>query len=426
MNRAIFVWPSVSRRMVRWGAIVLTALLSLGLGACGGSSGGSSSTATTVPAPDMPTNFSVVRTQSETLSATLTWSAPSGGQAPTSYEIYRSTTAGSVFSPDNHLISVAVVPGQASYTFIDNAGLSAVTTYWVVSAKNAGGETPTGEVAYKPVGPSGGDLSFGNNAAAPIIFADGYGVSKLQITGSWTGNVASIDYNTGLRPLTGILPGTVTTLPYLDSLDTYVLDGVTYYKQGTPSTWQAQWANGAGTPQQVVATWGDNLLSQTLTSSSTIRVEIALAETLSTPMTAYTMKSLYGSQLNEVQGTDGTTYDSLSAFVFATNAHLTIQKLDASGNVVYTAYDQTLWQGDGPGFLAGEVTVSGNFTYGFVWQMKNMTVPTGVSKAGTWRITFSLDPTSPVGTSNNTSIQSTTNGVLDSPTQTHIDINIGA
>ncbi len=423
----------VRRDFVRWvsrmAGMAGIALVASGLTACGGGSS-SSTTSTAVPttlaAPGVPTSFTVVGTQGQTLSATLTWAPPTSGAAPTSYEIYRSTTAGGAYSADNHLVSIPVVAGETSYSFVDNAGLSAVDTYWVISAKNSSGETPTAEVSYKPVGPSGGDTSFGNNSSVPIIFADGYGISGLQITGAWSADLTSVDYNTGLRPLTGLLPTTVTTLPYLDSADVYVLDGVSYYKQGTASTWQAQWANGAGTQQHVVATWGDNLSSQNLTSTSTIRVEVALSETLATPMTGYTMKSLYGTNIDEVQGTDGTTYDATSAFVFASNAHLTIQKLDASGNVVYTAYDQTLWQGDGPGFIAGEVTVSGSFTYGFVWQMKNMTVPAGVTKDGTWRITFSLDNTSPVGTSNNTVIDSATNGVLDSDRQVHIDINVAA
>jgi hypothetical protein len=140
-------------------------------------------------------------------------------------------------------------------------------------------------------------------------------------------------------------------------------------------------------------------------------------------MKSYTMKSLYGARENEIQGTDGTTYDNLTAFVFAANAHLKVEKLDAGGiPIVPALYDQTLWMGDGPGFLAGEVNVSGNYTYGFVWNLKNQVMPVGVPKTGTWRLTFSLDPTSPKSTSNNTFIDTATNGVFDSTTQVHIDI----
>ena len=113
--------------------------------------------------------------------------------------------------------------------------------------------------------------------------------------------------------------------------------------------------------------------------------------------------------------------------MFASNAHLKIQKLDGSGNPDGTPlYDQTLWLGDGPGYLAGEVSVSGNFTYGFVWNLKNQVMPGDVTtgKAGTYRLTFSLDATSPKGTSNNTFIDTVGNGTRVSATEVYIDINV--
>ncbi|MDE2252905.1 MAG: fibronectin type III domain-containing protein [Betaproteobacteria bacterium] len=408
------------------GAFLVAAFIGLALTACGGG-GGTTTSLTALPAA--PTSLTVVGTTGQTLSATVTWSPPTSGGEPTSYEVYRSTSAGATFSSDYHVISIPVVAGQTSYTFIDNAGLTAVDTYWVVSAKNAGGETPSAEIMYTPIGPSsgggsGGDTGFGNNLAAALIFADGYGITGLPLTGTWTSDVAAIDFNTGVRPAAGILPSTVTTLPYFDSADTYSLDGATYYKNGTASTWQGQWANGAGTLQHVTAAWGDNLLSQKFTTNSTIRIEMVLSEALTTPMKAYTMKSLYGTNLDEVFGTDTTTYDSYTALVFAANAHLAIQKVDSTGKVLYTAYDGTLWQGDGPGNFGAEINVGGNFTYGYVWQPKNMILPSGVTADGTWRITFSLDSKSPVETANNTSIDTTTNGVLDSSTQVHVDINV--
>ena len=88
-------------------------------------------------------------------------------------------------------------------------------------------------------------------------------------------------------------------------------------------------------------------------------------------MTAYTMKLLYGSGTNELQGTNGVTYAATTAFVMATNARLQIQKLDDTG--VPTGeliVDQALFDPafpDGLNKLSGEIPVSGNFTYGFVW-----------------------------------------------------------
>jgi len=75
---------------------------------------------------------------------------------------------------------------------------------------------------------------------APLIFADGVGLAGATISGSWTQQVAALDYATGLCPLSGMLPSTVTTLPFLESIGTYVSDGVTYYRQGTASSCQAQ------------------------------------------------------------------------------------------------------------------------------------------------------------------------------------------
>jgi len=413
-------------------ALAVTTIAAFSMTGCGG---GSSSTPA-VEAPGIPTNFTVVRTPETTLSATLEWSLPLSGGDATSFEIYRSTTAGTTYNAANHLLSIPVVAGKTTYTFIDDVGLiPRVDHYWVVAAKNAGGQTPTAEVAYIPIGSGGGgDTAFGNNFSAALIFADGYGISGLQLdpAKTWTTDVSAIDFNTGLRPLsTEVLP--VVVLPYLDPASAYILNNVTYYRQKTASTWQGQWVDGSSANQHVNAAWGDNLISQALTVNSVIRIETVLTEALTSPMTSYTMVSLYGTRENEVAGTDGTTYENSTAFVFAANAHLTVQKLDGPGGAAdgTPLFDQPLWTGDGPGFLAGEVNVLGNFTYGFVWNLKNYTdagllasngITTGV--AGTWRLTFSLDATSPVGTSNNTFIDTVSNGVRDSATQVHIDINV--
>lgn len=418
-------------------AAAVSVVMALAVTGCGGG-GGTSAFTSTVAAPGAPTNFTVAQTASGTLSATLAWSSPTTGGAPVSFEIYRSTTAGTVFQPTNHLISIPVT-GGTTYTYIDNAGLSPVNTYWAVSAKNAGGETATAEVMYKPTGTA--PAGFGNNFSAALIFADDIGIagSAVPPTSVWSTTAASAvaETSTGLRPLSteaSTLSTAPPLLPYLDPLTQYVLGGVTYYKQQTDSTWQGEWAHGAATPQHVTAKWGDNLVSQSLTSNSVIRIEMVLSKALTTAMTSYTMASLYGANANEIQGTDGTAYANLTALVFASNARLTIQKMDGGTNPVLLS--QPLWSGDGPGFLAGEINVSGNFTYGFVWNLKSQTLPgTITSKTGTWRLTFSLDPnnsaaggssTVPVGSitpaSNNTFIDTATNGALDSATSAHIDI----
>ena len=390
--------------------------------------------------PGAPTNFTAVRTSDAVLSATLTWSVPASGGDPSSYEIYRTTTdpaVAEIVDDANLVNSIPAVAGKTNYEYVDNAGVARGDNWWVVSAKNAGGETPsTVEGPLFLPGPPGGvgEEGFGNNFAAAMIFADDIGIGGASIAGSsWTDDLTLIDTNTGLRPsageVTDLLAASVSNLPYLDPTTTYTVDGIDYYKQQSVSTWQGKWENAGGVDQNVTGKWGDNLISQRLTTASVIRIEMVLSKDLA-PATmdpSYWMLSLYGTRENEIYGTDGTTYENPTAFVFAANAHLKIQKLDGNGlpdgNPLY---DQTLWEGDGPGFLAGEVNVAGNFTYGFVWNLKNEVLPADITtgKAGTWRITFSLDGMSPVGTSNNTFIDSVANGVRVSDTEVYIDIQV--
>jgi len=394
---------------------------------------------TLIEPPGVPNNFVVAGTKGgQDLSATLTWNVPTSGGEVVSYEIYRSTTAGTVFNPDNHLISIPAVEGQVSYVYIDNAGLiKDVPTYWVVTAKNAGAETPTPEFMFTFT--NGEVESYGNNFAAAMIFADGYGITglKLDSNKSWVKESVDpyneIDFNTGLRPA---FEQSLTDFPYWNVSTTFVKDGVTYYKQQTASTWQGEWKDGNDTEQHVTATWGDNLISQTLTGDSVIRIEMVLSKDLNASqednMTSYNMVSLYGSKYNEIYGTDRTEYNNTKAFVFATNAHLTIQKVAPTSEA--PLYDQPLFSCDGgPGCFSSEVNVAGNFTYGFVWDLANANL-NQEDKTGTWRITFSLDDTSvPTGTPNNTFIDAvtvpiegdpSTFPVLDSNTSVHIDIII--
>jgi len=434
--------PNRWRHILKFAAaFMVSVVIAFAVSGCSGGGGGTVAPVTpTIAAPGAPTNFAIAATTNGVMSETLTWSPPTTGGAPASYEVYRGTVAGAAFQPANHIISIPAVAGQTSYTFIDDAGLTNVDTYWVVSAKNAGGETPTTELMDRPTGDA---VGFGNNFSAALIFADDIGIagSGIPSTSVWTTNAASAVANTstGLRPLsTQILPLTATTLPYLDPTTAFIKNNVNYYPQQSASTWQGEWRlAGASGVQAVNAAWGDNLVSQSLTTSSVVRIEMVLTEALdpSAAMTSYAMTSLYGAQANEIQGTDGTTYDNINPFVFASNARLTIQKMDGATNPVLLS--QPLWSGDGPGFLAGEVSVSGNFTYGFVWNLKDQVLPTAIpTKTGTWRITFSLDPNNSAAqaaalaldgrtvppASNNTNISTTTNGVIVTPTEVYIDV----
>lgn len=402
-----------SKKFVSMVAALFVVLFVIMANGCGGGD--------SVQAPGAPQNFAIDDGRSKgNLNLTLTWNAPITGGAPTSYEIYRSTTeptaANPVFQPKNHLTTLSATTFE--YIESTKADDNVTTTYWVVAAKNAGGETPSDVVATPP---------FGNNFAAALIFADGYGITGLllDVNKAWTeNNLSAIDYNTGLRPFS---TETLAAFPNFNEFTTFVLGGVTYYKQKTSSTWQGEWKNGKDTEHNVTAKWGDNLISQSLTVDSVIRVEMVLSEALSTPMTSYKMVSLYGANETEIYGTDKTTYENNTSFVFDANAHLTIQKVEDNGTLETPLYDQTLWTGDGPGFFAAEINVAGNFTYGFVWNVKdtNTTYP----KTGTWRITFSLDGTptkdgTTLTDTSNTFIKWVTNGVRDSDTSAHIDIVI--
>ena len=234
----------------------------------------------------------------------------------------------------------------------------------------------------------------------------------------------------GLRPLAAevtamqALPIPQTTLPYLPQASRI---NPLYFEQKSINTWQGEWAKANGVDQEVNAKWGDNMSSASLRSTSKIRIEMVLTKDVSaTPMTAYPMSLLSGSKTSELQGTTGVATPVTTAFVFATNARLTLQKLDENG--VPTGpmvVDQALFDPafpDGLNKLSGEIPVSGNFTYGFVWDPATLG-----STAGRYRVTFKLDPTSAFGIgnpANNTFMKTASNGVRVSDTEVYIDIRL--
>lgn len=428
---------SASRRLLsRAATVAASAFVALALSACGSSSsdGVVAPTTPTVAAPGAVT--SLTATGGENV-ATLQWAPPSASTTtgtPDSFEIYRSdtaTTAAAIVVPANFVATTAVVAAQTTHSYTDIGLPGQNTTYnYVVTAKNAGGETPSVVVSASVTGPPNPN-TYGNNFSAALIFADNIGITNLALdpAKAWTiTDVTAIDYNTGLRPLAAevaAFPVGQTTLPYLP-LASHI--DPLYYEQKSVNTWQGEWAKGAATPQQVTAKWGDNLTgTASLSSGGKIRIEMALTKDVSaTPMTAYTMTLLSGSGTNELQGTNGVTYAPTTAFVMATNARLQIQRLDAGGVPTGALLvDQALFDPafpDGLNKLSGEVPVSGNFTYGFVWNPAALG-----ATAGNYRVTFKLDPTSAFGVGNppnNTFIQTATNGVRVSDTEVYIDVSL--
>ncbi len=427
------MFQSKSKKFVSIMAVFFAVLFGIMANGCGGGSSGGVVDDGIVPPPPVPTieapgeplNFRVSASAvGGSLSATLAWDAPTTGGEVASYELYRYSSEVPTVS---HLISLSA----DTYEFIDNAGLErGVTTYWKLSAKNAGGETFTYPVEYTPQGGGVGEVdTYGNNFAAAMIFADGIGISNQAITGEWTeNNISSVDTSTGLRPTdTEIAATPLTEFPYYDPTTTYLKDGVTYYKQKTASTWQGEWIDGSTSlaEHNVTAAWGDNLISQTLTTESIVRIEMVLTKALDTNMTAYNMVSLYGEKDVEIYGTDKTTKSVDTAFVFTSDASLKIEQIDENNQTIAVVQpEQPLFSSvpDGPGKFGAEINVAGNLTYGYVWDLKQNTVD-----AGTYRITFT------VGSGSNVIIgdvavptegDPSTFPVLDSATSTHIDITI--
>jgi hypothetical protein len=420
---------SKSKKFLSIMAVFFAVLFGIMANGCGGGGGGGVVDDGVVPpppveAPGIPINFELLTSAvGGELSAKLIWEAPTTGGAVDTYEIYKYTSE--VTTP-NHLISLPA----GTFEFLDNAGIDrCVTTYWILAAKNAGGETRTLPKGWQPQGCGQGEIdAYGNNMASALIFADGVGITNEDIQDVWTeDNISLVDTTTGLRPTQLEIDEPLLEFPYFDENTTYLKDGVIYYKQKTISTWQGEWIDGSGLGEHnVTAKWGDNLISQTLTTQSVVRIEMVFSKALDTNMTAYNMVSLYGEKDVEIYGTDGNTTTVDTAFVFTAYAGLKIERLDAlGGDPVDVVDEQALFDGgpDGPGQFAAEINVAGKLVYGYVWDLPGNNIP-----AGAYRITFTLNEPSNV-TIGAVAVPEEgenpyTTPVLDSPTQVHIDIII--
>jgi hypothetical protein len=77
-----------------------------------------------------------------------------------------------------------------------------------------------------------------------------------------------------MLPFASLIAGDLTCF----DLDGNGTDDICAYPQKTESTWQPEWVDGSAAPVPVTVDWGDNLVNQTWTARSTIRVEIALTD----------------------------------------------------------------------------------------------------------------------------------------------------
>ncbi len=268
--------------------------------------------------------------------------------------------------------------------------------------------------------PGGGEEGYGNNLANPVVFAEGLGLTGLPVTDSTTGDPIYAD--TGLRP-TATEGLTVTSVPFsylIDNPEYYTLiDGVPYYEQKTPNAWQPEWQDAAHDGQVAHATvdWADNIVRQTWTTNSVVRVEIVLDDLLDTDvvspdlptplnpqMTGFNMTYLQGTGKNELWGTDGST-GQFNATIYSVCPRLQISKCQGEYSQATATCDGSwltavnLWtydgfSSDGPGAYSAEVNVSGKVIYGYNWMLRQMpSVIDGVpiDKDGWWRISFSID-----------------------------------
>ena len=381
------------------------------------------------PPPPPPLGVTAIVNREESgSSVTVQWFDSPGA---TGYNIYRGTEPG--VATYYHDITRAAKIAGVTAPYLDTNVVAGTTYYYVVTAFVPLVEgLPSAEVSALIQGSGsggggggGGDTGFGNNLSFPLVYADGYGVTGAKITGSWPGigpftPPPAFDFNTGLRPLS---TETIPTFPNLDNSTAVTINSVIYFPQATASTWQAQWqSNTDNAVLDVVVDWGDALVSKTYTVNSIVRIETVLYQDSSTGFTdnmvAYKMTLLSGSQDTELQGTDNTTYIIAKRNVFAVNAHLTIEKLALDNTTVEAlVYDKTVYGsfttstegggGSGGGgssgggsadAYAGELNVGGSVVYGYNFALNKITLPTGISKTGTYRLTFRLDPQATIGT----------------------------
>jgi hypothetical protein len=246
-----------------------------------------------------------------------------------------------------------------------------------------------------------------NNLSFPLIFAEGYGL---------TGRPA---YEQSGLP-GGIFPVFATE---------YCFEDVKYYLQATDSLWQAQWsADRLMDPDEpkvsVTLDWGKEVVNQRWDEKSVIPVAVFLYTSLGEEkkMTGYEMKSLPAGilpcdpieplaseapalfvaseeeELDEVWGTTGVTYESATAGVYTVCARLKIQKIDQEGPeavVQATLFNSAVYDGFGvhgrPLWYTAEIDGPGRVVYLYNWNLALMQMGADVSKAGWYRLSFSLD-----------------------------------
>lgn len=86
--------------------------------------------------------------------AALSWTAPATGPSPTSYNVYRTTTNGACATNPSTAPGCALAGSTTAPTvaFTDNNLAASTTYFWVVTAVDASGESPTSNQATGTTG----------------------------------------------------------------------------------------------------------------------------------------------------------------------------------------------------------------------------------------------------------------------------------
>jgi len=259
-----------------------------------------------------------------------------------------------------------------------------------------------------------------NFLSVPAIFADGYGITGLEIEG---------DHNSGL-------PEAIDSDYWQKP---YCYQGVDYYLQAEPTnSWQADWIV-ASDDVDVTVDWSDEVISKQWNDKAVIPVSISLTKGITLgSMKGYEMTLLPAGLLpvecsettsgfvtleeesEEEVGLYGTTpasYDTYlydTATVFTVGAKLTIQQLvvdattgepvtdaagnyvpvtDTEGNAVYILDSPvtTSFENLGkPDWLAPAIDVEGRIIYLFNWNLAAKQFGPDEDRSGWYLLTFSI------------------------------------
>lgn len=205
-----------------------------------------------------------------------------------------------------------------------------------------------------------------NNLSFPALLASDYSLTKLP-------------NNSFVKIYDGDYPGlTASEIAALAST------GPWYPQKTDGNYWQADYAS-LGSNVVSFVDWGDNIESMNPVLNRPFRLEVVLFAAVSS-MTAYNMALLeYPSSLNELQGTNTTTYLSNWATVATNSAKLVIQKFPSDAPVGLIWNVNGYWEGLGtPNNIsfAMELNIAGKLIYGASeggWKP---------SELGNYRITF--------------------------------------